>query len=702
MAALITTEGPGLAYSKGGGAPIDMPGQALNNTSTMIRPTFLQYRRRVYILGKFNPQMMVTEALTKHQMGIEPPTQAPVLAASGTGITGTCFGYTTFLHKLPNGVVVHESNPSPVSNTIALTNQGRAWSNIQTTSPNARVTHVRGYVSVNGASSRVAWERTVGVSTVTEATATLALGEQLSIARGVPPYAVFGELYHDRIWYVDGADRTKIWYSELEEPESVSPLNFFTTWDGDFVTGIKKTGDVLVIFTRGSAYALTGWDATDFTFRKISPSVGCISHHSIVDINGKLWFASQDGVFMYNGQFHNMMKDMTTYWRDAYLSNTAVYENSIAADDKFWHTYKLLIPEGGPVRYYVGHYRGVEPELEGDMGQPDWVFDIRDRNDYTMGFIRSGNSRRDEFYTGSCDGYVRKENVEADNDDDGDTYQKAALVRFKHFLMDDAGGDITEGKRFDRLWTYVQSENGAWTLKMYGGDEWAGDGPNPQWLDSVDASFEAGSTGTNLVTTAASNFNGVSTYNWTASGGNTITNDTNTLKITYVNDAAGARALLKASTLAAPTDLTSNLAAGTYYRFQVKTRVGSSQSVDIVVYGDAGELGRVTVTNTVNDTYAIDFLCDTPTGCYVEMANMDGTDTIWLDEWQVRELQPELLPKTVHVHKPTLVTGRGLTVKIEATAPPDLKVRGFGGNFGRGTTFRGPAVLYAGVISLVE
>ena len=444
---------------------------------TNARPVFLSYRKRIYILNQFSKNMVITEYATFAACGMEAPSSAPTLAVSGIGITGTAICYYTFGHR-ESGTLIHESNPSP-SATLALVNQGRAWTNLLTVSPNPRANVIRGYVGMDGNDARFAWERPLGTTSVTENVATLALGSVLSTQRGVGPKAYVGEIYHDRMWYVDASDKTKIYYSELFEPESVAALNFLTTWDGEFVTGIKRLGDVMLVFCRSCSYVITGWDENDIIIRKISPSIGCISHWSIVDIHGRLWFASQDGVYVYDGSFQYMMDDLPGYWGDSYLANLDAYENCIAADDRIWQTYKLLIPLGGPVRYYVGHYANVEPQLVGGTDQPDWVFDIRDRNDYTIGSLSagsSGNSRIDEFYTGSCDGFVRKDNVLTNTNDDGDTYNAALTLRTKHQLYNDPGGDITEGKTLHRTWSYVESETSPWTLKLYGGDEFAGDG----------------------------------------------------------------------------------------------------------------------------------------------------------------------------------------------------------------------------------
>ena len=503
------------------------------------KPVFLTYKDYTYILGQFAPNVLVAPEGFGYIMGIAPPATAPVVTTSGTGITGTAVCYITFVRRHPtSNRVIHESSPSP-GFTVVLTNQGRSWGTLPVIT-DLGITHLRGYVSMDGAAPRRAWEREVGVTTVVENLATLSLGSTLKFDRDPPPYGSIGAVYHDRLWLVDPNDTTKLWFSKQFEPESFTPLNFISLLDGERITALHKHGDVLLVFSRNCTYALTGWSVDDFVFRKINPTIGCISHYSIVDIYGDTWFASKDGVIAYNGGFRNLMEDVNTGgWRVEYDSSSTTrtaYENSQAVIDEQRRAYKLHIPVPNAY-YWVGFFEAM---YAGETTQPDWTFDIRNRTDTCQGLLRQANSALDIVYTGSTDGFVRRENVTTNFNDDGDSFNMKMQVIFKHFLMGDPGGAIFDGKMFTELWTYVQAENSAWYLALYGGDEYANDFTAPaQWDDDVAASAVANKP-----------------------------------------------------------------------------------------------------------------------------------------------------PKTVHYHKPTKVSGRGLTVRIEASTPNAVKVRGFGGKYGPGTTGR--------------
>ena len=67
------------------------------------------------------------------------------------------------------------------------------------------------------------------------------------------------------------------------------------------ITGAASFKDVLVVFTDVSMYVLLGSSALDFQLRKIDGSVGCVSHWSIVEANGLLYWMARDGIYAFDG-----------------------------------------------------------------------------------------------------------------------------------------------------------------------------------------------------------------------------------------------------------------------------------------------------------------------------------------------------------------------------------------------------------------
>lgn len=453
--------------------------------ATISRPTFtmLPGGNRVVITGMLEPSIVITEDLVANILGIAAPTQAPTLAAGGgTGLTGAYIGYYTYAHKI-GPLLVAESSPSPGSVTLNLVNQNRVWTGLPTTPDNPRVTHLRLYVSIAGAVGRFITEFAIGISTTTEAISDASVLEEVSVRRGVPPYTYYAEAYHDRVYYAgDPTHPERIWFSELNEPESVYVLNYINTHGGEAVTGLKSVRGELLIFTRNATYMLTGFDNDDLTLVKISPVIGCIASHSIINVNEVLFFASEQGKYSYDGEFHYIMDDLMDYWRDDYNLSPALYQDAISVDDRENSCTHMLIPKATGFRY-VAYYL----PMNNAASQPWYSIFKRTRKDYTVGILGGA------LCTGSDDGYIRQENVTSNTTDDSDALLKRITIQTRHELGDDVGEEERYGKRWTDLDFFVESDNTAWTLSGYTGME-AAFGATTAYGATVPASLATGFT----------------------------------------------------------------------------------------------------------------------------------------------------------------------------------------------------------------
>jgi hypothetical protein len=232
---------------------------------------------------------------------------------------------------------------------------------------------------------------------------------------------------------------------------------------------------------------IQGFDNGDYQMVKISNYYGVISHHSMVRVgpDADLWAAGQEGAWMFNGSFHDLMEDdLRDYWRDAYRADPLNYEDAFAAEDRFTRTYHLVVPQADNTTFkYVGHWF---PVVRG--GPPWWVFDRRNRQDSALGTLVSGNSDHfGELVSGSCDGFMRKENVAADTNDDSDTYAKALTITTKHYFFGDQGGDAAHGRNYNGLDIFLKNESTAVTVAAYGGDDTANAAASPQWSKTIPA-----------------------------------------------------------------------------------------------------------------------------------------------------------------------------------------------------------------------
>lgn len=492
----------------GASAATEIPRPAELGVPSDRKPVSLRYRKRSFIVGLFRRPFMVDEFGRPRAAGVRGPILAPALSngAFTGGSTGNMIGYQTFLVKSGERVIA-ESDPGPASNTLAASGAGRVWSNLDWSPQDSHVTHSRGYVGVDGELPAMAWERPLQApgSTVTENVLTAALSIPLPAritsngvvtldpyARGVPPYTHYVEKYHDAFFYAgDPEHPERIYPSRLYEPEAVNttPITVFSrtenpwlsTTDGMPVTGIKRQGEDLVVGTIKGIDVINGYTHGDYTIRRISDYWGVLSHFSMARCGplSSLFFAAPQGPTIYNaGTFKFIGGPIETWWRDNYLLYPEAFRNSYASEDRYWRSYKLLLPwfASAYSLYLVCDYD------EAEMGNPIWVRDRRARRDEcAVELLTTNESNFYELLTGSCDGHIRRENVETNADDDGDAYKKALTIDTPHRYVAGQDGDDAHGRTYVGLDLYLKHENNEATISMWAGDDDAPSAAAPQW-----------------------------------------------------------------------------------------------------------------------------------------------------------------------------------------------------------------------------
>lgn len=471
----------------------------------------VNYRNRHYIANVGSDNVMVDEFYRCNRIGIAAPVQVPTLSASGTGITGSAIVAYAFRDSK-----TQEWSPlSGVSAAVSLSNQGRKIDNIQTTSNDPRVDQVGVFVSMDGADFRLSTIRQLGVSSITENVATLALGAAFGTSFSRLPRGSKLAVYHDRLIVAGVDDHPDILYvSGAFKPEHWEGLSFRTR-EGEPITALIPSRDILLVMTPRSAYALRGYTDEDMTLNLIDPGIGAFNQLACVGEYGSdAVVANDQGIFLFNGSFQTMLKDRWQEWQRLYRLFPDAFEKSIAVRDLNEDTYQLYLvaswtapnladfdipdPDGAlpkTIVWGVG-LRPVMPQITGEYGQPDGFFDVVGRAIGAVGVLSTPGGKRGDVYAGSCDGKLRKKDYGdgvGSKDDDGDTYGKRLWIRSPAYFMGQPGGDKQEGKAFKRLWSYVVSENSAWTLYAKGGGEYAhrqvnADNIDTWWKDDAAAS----------------------------------------------------------------------------------------------------------------------------------------------------------------------------------------------------------------------
>lgn len=509
---------------------------------TGYRPVFENFRGDIYLAGSFS-RVLVRHMTDRSWVlaGIKPPQDAVSVApgTGGGGSSGDCLAYITFLHKEGNRVIC-ESNPSNIVDVGTLSGEGRDWSNIQATFAEARVTHVRGYVSMNGAAYRMAWEAPYGVTAVSEnvRTSRLSLQGPNDFNNDIPPLGIrYIHPWAQRMWYANNAEFPyRIWYSKPGYPQYVGSSFFLDTLEKETITGMWRGRNELVVFCQDNSYMIRqfGQGNNDFVIERLDSNVGCLSHHTIKEIHNRLWFAARDGVWIYDGSFRYVLDDMRLKFEDEYCKDRESLEDSFAVYDKLNKVYMLFqaptIADGDePAEWepktdiypktviWVGYLGEFEPSMNGQELQPDWTFDFRGRQDSSSfyGGSVNGGTTGNELYIASCDGQIRRQikpcelasarddalmappfsPTQYGGDDDGDTVQKKMIARHSHLLFQQPGDDIQSGKRLDQVWAHMESELVPWTFYAMGGDEDTWDSVRPDnerhfWKADHEASAE--------------------------------------------------------------------------------------------------------------------------------------------------------------------------------------------------------------------
>lgn len=481
------------------------------------RPVFENFRGDIYLGGSFTrPLVRLSSNGAWLLAGIKPPS-VPIAVVPGSGSggsSGDCLAYVTLLHKEGERVMA-ESNPSNFVDVGTLTGEGRAWSNLHDPNAERRVTHVRGYASMNGGEYRMAWEAPYGVTAVSENvnTSRLSLLGPNDFRNNIPPTGIrYIHPWAGRMWYASSPEFPyRLWYSRPGWPQYVGKAQFRDTLGKETITGIHRARNELIVFCQDNSYMVRQFGAgqDDFVMERLDSNVGCIAHHSIKEIHNRLWFAARDGFWIYDGAFRYVLDDLRLKFEEEYCKDRQSFENGFAAYDKLNKVYLFFrVPTTGTVEWepktgispgtiiYVGYIGEFEPSMNGQELQPDWSFDFRRRKDSSVlyGGSSGAGAAGNELYVASCDGKIRRQikpcelelalakyQDESESgdwdptdfgaDDDGDTIAKKVIIRHSHMLFNEPGDDIQSGKRIHQVWTHIESLITGWTFYGLGGDE---------------------------------------------------------------------------------------------------------------------------------------------------------------------------------------------------------------------------------------
>lgn len=288
--------------------------QIFTGLDTTATTHLLPYRDLLFIMNgvdrprKYNPGATPKVSL----MGIDPPTTAPT--ATDSGVAGFLNG--TYRWKVTFVSPTMESNGSPASNTLTVTNKQVILSNIPV-STDPQVTARRIYRTLAGGTIY----KFVGeipdntTTTFTDNVADSALGVDIPIDKDPPPRGKIAEVFKNRVWMagVPGFPR-RLFFSEYFEPEAW-PQTFYVDLpldQGDEITGLKILGEVLVVYGHNRPLVILGESPFDFVVRRTFANVGAEANRAIVTVENTHVFLSRFGIYAFDGAIARLLTDDIT------------------------------------------------------------------------------------------------------------------------------------------------------------------------------------------------------------------------------------------------------------------------------------------------------------------------------------------------------------------------------------------------------
>lgn len=439
------------------------------------RPSWVHYNfgrhSRMYGVGGWTANVLIDEHMRMMRQGIPAPNVVPLLTAgAGPGVTNTSTLFLRFGDSLGNRFGPMSAPSAP----LALSNQSRVSGAIPTTCPDPSVDIIQGLMAVDGLSPRVAWTRQLGTGNVTEAVATLALGDPAPDDFEAMPLGNMNLLFHD-VQVVSGGrlNPERAHLSAVSELERYEGL--FAQTDGEPVTGLFCQGDYFFMGSHERIYRVQGFTAQDINREVEKPDMGLINHDCIVNLHRRVILCTTVGWQMYDGNWFSLMRDRAKEFEREYKLFRAQYEAAQAFYNPRRNAYifgpvphskmKASIGSGTPLALdqvglvdWVLDAKSLLPSIEASDFDVKWTNDVRYTPHITRTTFYLPQSGEPLPVAGTTRGQLQYELEAGDDKDLMDTAPEIdrrvrARVRYPT-LSPDQGGGLTDGNRFQRLWIY--------------------------------------------------------------------------------------------------------------------------------------------------------------------------------------------------------------------------------------------------------
>ena len=297
-------------------------------------------------------------------LGIPAPVDAGVASAGGAGLLTGAYAYVyTFTQKI-SGVLVNESPPSPMSNTVTLADDELAGT--IDVSTEADVTGRRIYRTAAGGTDyfmSIDVDDNTSTSFVDNTTDEALADEPLDTTRGNAPGGTDGSnrLYllvewKDYLWGVcsDADQVDNVYYTDLDQIYAWSLFNLFPATpkgaDAFGVTGFIPRRDALGVGKRDRLIKITGSSDADFQVLTVYVNVSLISQDSVVVVRDAAYFLGSDGVYRWDDTGVSCISrpKVDPWFTTSLVFDRTQFASAFAGWNPLTNGYRLnLVPTGG-------------------------------------------------------------------------------------------------------------------------------------------------------------------------------------------------------------------------------------------------------------------------------------------------------------------------------------------------------------------
>jgi len=337
-----------------------------------VPPRWSVYGRFVILVNTPSRPLTIDATGTVRPLTPLAPRLAPVLSGvAGGTLSGTFRVRNTNIIRDDTGTILAESDYSPFSNAVTITNQALQAANIDV-SPDAATSARRLYRTTTNGAVYLQWIDLDGnvLRTVQDDLSDQGLGLTAGPTLGTPPRLTHIAEFRDRLFGVGDVDIDSVAYTETGLPYAWNPLNTLVVprvgMDTRGVTALVSRREALGVgrLNRLSQIVGTGQQDSDgqndLRLIKLSDETGFLSQEATVVYRDVVYFLWHDGVYQWDDNGLTCLSDgsgghnrvRSWFATDDYFDRRK-FPVAFASIEPTRNTYRLFLDDPDGVRHYV-------------------------------------------------------------------------------------------------------------------------------------------------------------------------------------------------------------------------------------------------------------------------------------------------------------------------------------------------------------